>query len=169
MARPNQFGCLCIGPFLFWAIFKLRHYRWLTTLDNLLDGKSCVMTETFLWSSYRASDLNKLLETAQGQLHLQFSKSCNDELFRAVKPRAVIFPGLGHAAKLAKMYSLNSRGTLRCEKSGHRLVERFHDGVRPWFVHKTLVRKLWFLRSPKANSARLYFFVSNALHVVQYF
>jgi len=108
--------------------------NWRKHAEFFTNGKPVVFTELFFWSSNHKSEFKERFGELWQSRHLHFCMEMNRSLLDAYKPKSVIFPGLGHASRVAREFGLSYIYSLKIP--GHRLVEHYEDDERPWFFTK---------------------------------
>lgn len=89
----------------------------------------------FFWSSKDLTEFRRRFGSLEKSPHLCFCTRLNKELVNEHMPNAVIFTGVTYSKLIADLYDLKYEDRLMAV-NGHRLVERFTDGVRPWIFTK---------------------------------
>lgn len=111
--------------------------RWLGHVDYFTDMAPSILTEMFFWSSKNLDAFKVRFGELSKSPHLDFCKECNLELFNRLMPDVIIGPGLGMLNVAKEVFALTKlRHPFRCDVTGHRLVEEYTDGVRPWLFTK---------------------------------
>jgi hypothetical protein len=113
--------------------------KWPKNCRFFLGTSNVVFSEFFFWSS---KDSDKQFRQRFGPIgqspHLGFCSELNMRLIDHHQPKAIVCPGLpspSYTKLVLSLYRLRFADTLRSDR-GHRLVERYHDGVRPWLFTK---------------------------------
>lgn len=125
--------------------------RWLNHVDYFTDGAPSVLTEIFFWSSRDLNEFKGRFGELSKSPHLDFCKECNSELLGVLKPKLVIGAGLGMASTAEKIFGLEHIGvSVRCEATGHRLIDEYSDGLRPWLFTKHWSGSRGFTKAQKS-------------------
>lgn len=125
--------------------------RWRSTVQRICGTDAVTLTQTFFWSSPDVACMQERFGwRLEDSSHLEFCRDVNRQLLDRFQPRAVACPGLILAELLPTLYELNHTETIRCPETGHRLVEAFHDGFRPWLVTKHWSGGFGFSRQQRA-------------------
>jgi len=110
--------------------------RWISAIDYFLGSYNVFMTEFFLWSSRNIAELIKRYgDISIENPHFKFCKEINLKFINATNSSKIVFTGLTHFAKVAKIHDLKKLETI--SNDGNTLVIIAVDEYgRSWYFTK---------------------------------
>lgn len=81
--------------------------RWYSAIDFFLPNSNIIMTELFFWSTSNIAELERKYGTLDSRnKHLDFCTGINHQLIEALNTKLIIFSGLTHLKRVAKIFGL---------------------------------------------------------------
>jgi hypothetical protein len=110
--------------------------RWVSSVEYFLGSSDVYMTEFFFWSSKNISELiERYGSISIENPHFKFCKKINTDFIQATNASKIVFTGLTHFSKVAKIHGLRKLDTIT--SNGNILVIVAIDEFgRNWFFTK---------------------------------